>query len=269
VSLPGSNVRKDFAHSLTTTLRAAPSLNSPRTSSPAATTVIDATVIDVAPSPPAPSHAIRGWFELVPSALEPGSTELTVFSSIAVPAPAPACAAPASPAPQGLASMLGSMSTPSTPKNIMNQISAGATTVLGSVRRSSASSTAGAPSQQQAELILEDFQSLLPTVFKLFDRSADVDEAVLSALAGQFAADDAPPPTETEEGLGRAGLALLEEERVWGRVPGTVRDAVDSFHALGPDKTVWCKGTASVDAPAARALAYVRERKEEVRDALN
>ncbi|GMI36944.1 hypothetical protein TeGR_g9326, partial [Tetraparma gracilis] len=76
----------------------------------------------------------------------------------------------------------------------------------------------------QAAVILDDLLSLVPTVFKLYDRSAEVDEEALSSFADYFARAEVEPST-SERGLLAKAAEFNDGKWTW------MREDDDSFIA--------------------------------------
>jgi hypothetical protein len=127
----------------------------------------------------------------------------------------------------------------------------------------------------EARVLLDDFLQLLPTLFSLFDRSAEVDEAVHKALANYFKTTSTVASEEEDELINEV---VEYEEQDWKRIPGTVQEPVEYFQVLAKGKSMlskigrskssadadsdgevegaWGKATTNIDISADRCLAY-------------
>jgi hypothetical protein len=136
-----------------------------------------------------------------------------------------------------------------------------ATSAAGGGAAGGAGGGPGAPSTLRlsapdATLLLDDLLSVVPALFRVFERRAAVDERALSALAGYFEGGPgkAPGASAEEEALVERSLAL--EERGWARVKGTVRQRAGFFRAAAADGA-WGRAVADVDAEAGLAAAWL------------
>ncbi|GMI51799.1 hypothetical protein TeGR_g2183, partial [Tetraparma gracilis] len=125
----------------------------------------------------------------------------------------------------------------------------------------------------EAGVLIDDLLSLAPTIFKLYDRSAEVDEAVQESLAEHFLRARTNP-NEPENKMMDKSLEFMDKP--WARKAGTIMEPVSIFEcitkgsksstALGSSSSnsdgdnmsaVWGKAEADVDASTARVLAYL------------
>ncbi|GMI57053.1 hypothetical protein TeGR_g10296, partial [Tetraparma gracilis] len=109
-------------------------------------------------------------------------------------------------------------------------------------------------SAKEAHALLDDLLLLLPALFAMFERSAEVDEAVLGQLTERFQTASTEPSADE--------VALLDKartynEKAWNRTRGSVREPVEKWRASAGETSAWGKAVGSVDAAAARVLAYL------------
>jgi hypothetical protein len=120
--------------------------------------------------------------------------------------------------------------------------------------------------RDEAALILADFLGVLDGMFSLYERSSEVDEAVLASLALHFRTTPVPASPK-ENALIDASLSF--DARPWKRIPGSVNDSVSYFQVLsttglwgsscagdGEVDAAWGKAVCSFDVSAEKALAY-------------
>jgi hypothetical protein len=140
-------------------------------------------------------------------------------------------------------------------------------------------------------VLLDDLLSVLPKLFSLYDRSAEVDEAIHETLANFFRTTATAASEEENELIDEV---VGYEEQDWRRIRGTVLEPVEYFQVLtkgklrladmgkaitkmgkttanvdtaaksstgaNPDDSVegaWGKATANIDISADRCLAYL------------
>jgi hypothetical protein len=87
-------------------------------------------------------------------------------------------------------------------------------------------------------VLLDDFFFLLPKLFTLFDRSAEVDEAIHKTLAEFFRTTTTVASEEENELIDDV---VGYEEQDWKRIPGTVNAPVSYFQVLAKPSSVFGK----------------------------
>ncbi|GMI24686.1 hypothetical protein TeGR_g7490, partial [Tetraparma gracilis] len=117
-----------------------------------------------------------------------------------------------------------------------------------------APAAANVPTAKEAHVLLDDLLLLLPALFAMFERSAAVDEAVLGQLTERFQTASTEPSADEAALLDKA---RAYNDKVWKRLKGSVRDPVEKWRASVGEKSAWGKAVGSVDAAAARVLAYL------------
>jgi hypothetical protein len=127
----------------------------------------------------------------------------------------------------------------------------------GAIPSSASSLLSGGVSSKDAKLIVDDLLSLVPSLFNLYSRCDEIDDAVEADLVERFASPSTPPPTPAEDAIVDKARAYPGAQR-WVRIKGTVREPASYYQALSKADT-WGLGVADVDASAERVLAYVRE----------
>ncbi|GMI19234.1 hypothetical protein TeGR_g13668, partial [Tetraparma gracilis] len=126
----------------------------------------------------------------------------------------------------------------------------------------------------EARVLLDDFLLLLPKLFDLFDRSVEVDDAILKGLAEYFETSTTATSKEENELIDEV---VGYEEQDWERIRGTVLEPVEYFQVLAKptsmfgkntskssvgadsDESVegaWGKATVNIDISADRCLAF-------------
>jgi hypothetical protein len=128
----------------------------------------------------------------------------------------------------------------------------------GATPSSSSSPSPGGVSFKDARLIVDDLLSLVSSLFTLYSRCDEIDDAVEADLVKRFASPSTPPPTPAEDAIVDKARKYPGAQR-WVRIKGTVREPTSYYQALSKADT-WGLGVADVDASAERVLAYVHER---------
>jgi hypothetical protein len=128
-------------------------------------------------------------------------------------------------------------------------------------------------------VLLDDFLSLLPKLFDMFDRSPEVDEAFHKSLAEHFTTTTTAASEEENELINEV---VEFEKQDWERIPGTVQEPVEYFQVLAKGKSMlssigrskssagdnsdnsdnsvegaWGKAITNIDVSADRCLAYM------------
>jgi hypothetical protein len=104
-------------------------------------------------------------------------------------------------------------------------------------------------SANEAHVLLDDLLLLLPAVFAVFDRSAEVDEAVHGQLTEHFQTASTRPSADEAALLDKA---RAYNDKAWKRLKGSVWEPVEKWRASVGETSAWGKAVGSVDAAAAR-----------------
>ncbi|GMI41798.1 hypothetical protein TeGR_g11956, partial [Tetraparma gracilis] len=112
-----------------------------------------------------------------------------------------------------------------------------------------APSSTNVPTSKEAHALLDDLLLLLPALFAMFDRSAEVDEAVLGQLTERFQTASTEPSADEVALLNKA---RAYDDKAWERLKGSVREPVEKWRASVGETSAWGKAVGSVDAAAAR-----------------
>ncbi|GMI37358.1 hypothetical protein TeGR_g5104 [Tetraparma gracilis] len=106
----------------------------------------------------------------------------------------------------------------------------------------------------QAHLLLDDLLGLLPILFGLTERAAEIDAAELEELAAYFRTSPLPPtPAENVT----IESACADADKPWRRIPGTVLSPVALFQFVSAKDLPWGKAVADIDASPEMILAFL------------
>ncbi|GMI25032.1 hypothetical protein TeGR_g8761 [Tetraparma gracilis] len=117
-----------------------------------------------------------------------------------------------------------------------------------------APSSTNVPASKEAHALLDNLLQLLPALFAMFNRSGEVDEAVLGQLTERFLTASTQPSADEAALLDKA---RAYNDKAWKRLKGSVWEPVEKWRASAGETSAWGKAVGSVDAAAARVLAYL------------